>query len=133
MNFRNLYCRQSVVEQQPNLVFKFAYFRDLDDVNLFNISVVNGGKEGEEVKVAVDATVVIIYKNPFMVNGQPVIVSLALGEGVACNTIFSWPFLQTIKVSILTDNNTLVIGILGEKFNLEMLVPQTSREEPKTS
>ena len=68
-----------------------------------------------------------------MVNGQPVIVSLALGEGVACNTIFSWPFLQTIKVSILTDNNTLVIGILGEKFNLEMLVTQRANEAPKTS
>ena len=78
-------------------------------------------------------TAVIIYKNPFMVNGQPVAVSLALGEGVACNTIFSWPFLQTIKVSKLTDDNTLVIGLMGEKFNMEMLVTQRANEAPKTS
>ena len=67
----------------------------------FNISIVEGGKESEQGKGGVDVTVVITYKTSFVVNGKMVTVSLALREGVACNTIFSWPFLQTIKASIM--------------------------------
>ena len=68
-----------------------------------------------------------------MVNVKPVTVSLALGEGVACNTIFSWPFLQKIKASIMTKNNALFSGILGEQFKMEMMVSQRSKEAPKKS
>ena len=32
----------------------------------------------------------------------------------------------------MNENNALVIGILGEKFNLEMMVPQITKEVPKT-
>ena len=68
-----------------------------------------------------------------MVNGKPVTVFLAIAEGVSCNTIFSWPFLQTIKPSIVTKNNALVSGLLGETFRLEMMVLQRAKEAPKTS
>ena len=64
-----------------------------------------------------------------MLNVKLMTVSLAPGEGVACNTIL----LQTIKVSIMTENNAFVSGLLGEKFRLEMMVPQRSKESPKTS
>ena len=49
-----------------------------------------------------------------------------------CNTTFSWPFMQTIKVSIVTENNALVSGIPGEQFRPEMMVPQISKEATKT-
>ena len=68
-----------------------------------------------------------------MVNGTPLTVSLTIGGGVACNTTFSWPFLKTIKASIMTENNALVSGLLGEHFNLDMIVPQISKEAPTTS
>ena len=68
-----------------------------------------------------------------MVNGKPVTVSLAIVEGVAFNTIFSWPFLQTIKASIMIKDYDLVCGLLGEQFRLEMMVPQRAKEAPKTS
>ena len=58
--------------------------------------------------------------------------SLSLREGVARNAIFSWPFLQTIKASKMTENNALVSGLLGEQFKLEMMVPQRAKETPKT-
>ena len=45
--------------------------------------------------------------------GNPLIVYLAIGDRVTCNTIFSRLFLQTIKDSIMTNNNYLVSGILG--------------------
>ena len=76
---------------------------------------------------------VITYKTSFVVNGKLVTVYLALGEGVACNTIFSWTFLQTIKASIINENNALVSGILGDQFKLEMIVPKRTKESPKTS
>ena len=38
----------------------------------------------------VDVTIVITYKNPFIEEVKRVKVSLALGEGVARKTIFSW-------------------------------------------
>ena len=68
-----------------------------------------------------------------MVNGKLVTLSIAIREGVACNTIFSWPFLQTIQASIMTNNNALVSELLGEQFRLEMMVPQIYKEETKTS
>ena len=35
---------QSVAEQHPNLVLKFACLKDLDDVDPFNVSGVDVGK-----------------------------------------------------------------------------------------
>ena len=60
-------------------------------------------------------------------------VSNTFGEGVACNTIFSCPFLQTIKASIMTENNTLVSDLLVDQFKLETMVTQISKKAPKTS
>ena len=66
-------------------------------MGLFSISVLDIGKEGKQGKVGFYITAVISYKNSFVVNSQPVTVSLSLGEWVACNTIFLWPFLQKIN------------------------------------
>ena len=98
LNLRNIEYHQSVAERHPNLVLKFSYLKDLEDVDPFNISGVYGRKESSQGKGGVDDTAIITYKATFVVNGKPVTVSLAVGEGVACNTIFSCPLLQTIKV-----------------------------------
>ena len=45
LNLVNIEYHQSVAERHPNLVFKFAYLKDLDDVDSFNISGVDKGKE----------------------------------------------------------------------------------------
>ena len=68
-----------------------------------------------------------------MVNTQAVTVYFNLGEVLACNTIFLWPFLRTIKASILTENNALVSGFLGEQFNMDIMVPQIYRKSTNTS
>ena len=52
---------------------------------------------------------------------------------MARNTIFSWPLLQTIKDLIMIKNNTLSSGILGEQFNLDIMVPKRDKEATKTS
>ena len=33
----------------------------------------------------------------------------------------------------MAENNVLVSGLLGEQFRMEMMVPQRSKEAPKTS
>ena len=95
------------------MVLKFEYLKDLKNVNQLNISGVVGSKGSKQGRVGVYVTAVITYKTPSMVNRKPVTVSLALGEGVACNTICSWPFLKTVKASIMTNNNALVSVLLG--------------------
>ena len=75
----NIEYHQSVSERQPSFVLTFAYLKDLEDVDPLNISVVDGGKEGEQGNGGVYVTTVITYKTPFVVNGKPVTVSLALG------------------------------------------------------
>ena len=32
----------------------------------------------------------------------------------------------------MTNNNALVIGLLGEQFNMEVMAPQRSKESPRT-
>ena len=44
LNLLNLEYHQSVAKRHPNLVLKFAYLKDMDDVDPFNISGVDGGK-----------------------------------------------------------------------------------------
>ena len=56
--------------------------KDIEDVDLFNISGVDRGKESKQGKRGVDVTTLITYKTPFVVNGKPVTASLSLGEGV---------------------------------------------------
>ena len=44
LNLVNLEYHQSVAERHSNLVLKFACLEDLEDVDPFNISGVDGGK-----------------------------------------------------------------------------------------
>ena len=68
-----------------------------------------------------DVTEVITHKNHLVVNAQLATVSLTLGERVAQNTIFSWPLMQTIKASTMTENKDLFSGILVDHLHIELL------------
>ena len=62
MNLGNIDYHQSVAEFHPDLVLKFAHLEDLEDVDLFNISGVDGVKKSEQWKVGVYIDAVISYK-----------------------------------------------------------------------
>ena len=49
-NLGNMYYHQLVADLHPNLVSKFAYLKDLDDVYPFNINKVDKGKEDNHGK-----------------------------------------------------------------------------------
>ena len=112
-------------------MLKFTYLKDLEDIYPFNINGVDGGKESKQGNIGVGVTSVITYKTPFVVNGQLVTVYLDREEVVTCNTIVSWPFLQAIKASIMTKNNSLVSVILVYQFNMEMVVYKKSQGSTK--
>ena len=99
LNLGNLEYHQSVAECHPNLVIKFTYLEDLDAVYPFNTSGLDG------LKVGVYFNIVITYKTSFVANTQRMIEVFILVQLLACNIIFSWTFLKTIKASILTDKN----------------------------
>ena len=44
LNLVNIEYPQSVAERHTNLVLKFSYFKDMEDVDPFNISGLYGGK-----------------------------------------------------------------------------------------
>ena len=44
LNLVNIEYHQSFVERHPNLVLKFSYLKDMEDVDPLNISGVYGGK-----------------------------------------------------------------------------------------
>ena len=90
-------------------------------------------RESEQGKVGVEFTSVINYKTSLVVNGKPTTVLISIGEGGACNTIFSLPLLQTMKASMMTKNNSLVSGLLGDQFKLDIMVTQRAKESTKTS
>ena len=69
-NLVNIEYHQSVSDRHPNLALKFLYLKDLDDVEPFNISIVYGGKESEQVKGGLDVTAVSTEKITFVVNGK---------------------------------------------------------------
>ena len=49
-------------------MLKFAYFKDMEDVDPFNISGLDRGKETEQGEVRVHVTALITYKTTFEVN-----------------------------------------------------------------
>ena len=66
LNLRNIEYHQSVAENRSNLVLKFVYLKDLDDLDTFNISGLDGENESEKEKGRLDITAIINYKTPFV-------------------------------------------------------------------
>ena len=97
-NLGNIEYHQSVSERHPNLVFKFAYLKDLEDVYSFNIIGVDGVRGGEQEKGGLEVTILITYKTTFVLNEKPVTVSLALGEGLVCNTISHGHYCRQLRL-----------------------------------
>lgn len=75
-------------ERHSNLKVNVAFLKGLYGVDPFNTSGVDRLKYHEQGKVGVDVTSVITYKNPLMVNSQPMMVYLALRELVAFTSSF---------------------------------------------
>jgi len=83
---------------------------------------------GEAPPTDIEAT--ITYKTPYIIRGQPVIVTFALGKTIATNSILSFPFLQSIKAALILENMTCISAVLGDTFKLEYMVPLRADAAP---
>ena len=94
INLGNLDYHISIAKIHSYLVFQRAILSDLPYTKRFNTSWIGDNLEGGSLAEGVDVAVVITYKKPYVVNGQQVVVSFALSEGLSCNNIFYWWLLQ---------------------------------------
>ena len=125
LNLGRLSYHKSIAEQRPEIVHQFAYLKDLDNLRPFGLGGVHGTSDNDN-----DVEAVISYKTPYRRNGKPVVITVALGERVATNTILSLPFLVAIKASILFESMTLVSGVLGDSYKIDMMVPLRADRAP---
>ena len=127
LNIGRLGYHCSISERFPQLVAQFALIKDIPGMEPLSVG---GIGSGDGNPTALECMAIITYKMPFIVSGQPVVVSFALGEGVACNTVFSYPFLSALEAGIVLENMTVTCEQLKEVFQLEALVPLAVAEVP---
>ena len=116
-----------VYKHHPDLVVQFAYLKDIDSMEPFPIGGIGSGNKDLP---ATECLAIITYRMPFVIDGHPVVVSFRLGEEVACNMLYSYPFLSAFKARIMFKNMTLISGKLGEVFLLESAVPLWVNQVP---
>jgi hypothetical protein len=129
LNLGRLSYHESIRETHPELVHQFAYIKDLEHVNEFAI----GGVEHDGPGITV--TALITYKTPFKVNGAPVLITFALSDGSAANSIIGLPFLRATKSAFFLDSDgqdTLVIQKFGATFKVDYHAPMIGSRAPQT-
>ena len=127
LNVGRLSYHQSIYENHPHLVHEFAFLKDCEGVEPFGLG---GVVKGDGDQSAKDIEAIITYKTPYVINGQAVHVSFGLGQNVACNTILSWPFLQALNASIVTESRVVILGRLGAALPYENMVPLRANVAP---
>ena len=127
LNVGRLSYHQSIYERFPHLVHEFAFLKDCDGVEPFGLG---GVVKGDNDQSAKDIEAIITYKTPYVINGREVRVSLGLGQNVACNTILSWPFLQSLNASMITESQVVILGRLGAVLPYDNMVPMQANVAP---
>ena len=127
LNLGKLSYHQSIYQARPDLVHQFAFIKDLDNIKAFDI----GGISRDAPALSV--TALITYKTPFRINGQQVLVSFALSDGAAANTIVGLPFLRATRCALFLEENgqdSLVVQKLGQTFKIDYHPPLVGESAP---
>lgn len=128
LNLGQLSYHESIYKSHPEIVSQFAYIKDLENVDHFGV----GGVDRKAPGLAIEA--LITYKTPFRINGSPVLVTFALSDGAASNTILGLPFLRGTRSAVFLDNagqDTLVVAKLGSTFPVEYHPPLVGQKAPQ--
>ena len=126
LSLGRLQYHRSIFEKCPELVAQFVYLKDADNMNEFGLGQIG---EGDGPKV----TAVIAYKTPFMINAQPVTVSIGLSDSVTANTIIGLPFLKAADAVAMFGSNALLLQRVGVTLNIEYQVPLRADQAPQTT
>ena len=116
---------QAIARNRPDLVVRFSMLKDEPNGSSpFSIGSVNGDAPPTDIEAT------ITYRTPYIIRGQPVVVTFALGKTIATNSILSFPFLQSIKAALLLENMTCISAVLGDTFKIEYMVPLRADSAP---
>ena len=113
----------AIARNRPDLVHHFGLLKDTG-MQPFGI----GSVDGNGAATMIDS--IITYKTPYVIRGQPVTVTFALGSSIATNSILSFPFFQSIKASFLFENMTCISSLLGDSFKFDLMVPLRADNAP---
>jgi hypothetical protein len=127
LNVGRLSYHQSIFQRAPHLVHDFAFLKDCEGIEPFGLG---GVVKGDSEQAGKDIEAIITYKTPYILNGREVLVSLGLGKDVACNTILSWPFLQSLNASLITESQVVILGRLGAVLPYDNMVPLRANVAP---
>ena len=118
---------KAIQEKYPELVHQFEMLDDLEGCDPFSIGGV--GEGGTEPMVIA----IITYKTPFVVNGQPMLFTMALSKETSVNTIFGLPFLKSLKAAVLLESDLCLLGRLGKTYLVDYSVPRRDDVIPTVS
>eukprot|EP00957_Ditylum_brightwellii_P126693 9656648-Ditylum_brightwellii.AAC.1 len=122
-NVGNINYHQSIKEKHLHLIAQFTKLSDATEQWPFGIGGIGDRGEKGNGGGGIWITHVISYRTPFVVNGQQVFIMLGLGE-VVMNTLFSFPFMNALKATIMLESCTMVSSLLGQAFKLKLRPPR---------
>ena len=108
----------------PDLVHSFVYLKDIEGMKPLTIGGV--GTEGPPAEVIAITT----YKTDLFLNGKMVLLSIALSQTAAANTIVGLPLLKAFNATILLGSDTIVCQTIGAAFALSYVTPLRSDTAP---
>jgi hypothetical protein len=128
LNLGRLQYHKSIYEQAPHLIEKFAYIKDIENLNEFNIGGVDEEYHGTKI------TAIVVHKTPFRVEAQKVVVAVGLSETAATNTIFGLPFLRASRSVIFLDEvqDKLLVQRFGLSLPITYHIPLRADQAPPT-
>jgi len=111
--------------RRPEIVEQYEEIDNVSNMEKFGI----GGIKGPDI--GIQYTTVITYKLPYVHNGAPVRLTIALSDDAAANTILSSGFLKNTKCAILFGQDVLVSDVLGEHFPIHCTTPACDDSPPE--
>ena len=114
-----------VFRLRPEIVEQYEEIDNVSNMEKFGI----GGIKGSDI--GIQCTAVITYKLPYVHNGAPVRLTIALSDDAAANTILSSGLLKNTKCAILFGQDVLVSDVLGEHFPIHYTTPSCNDSPPE--
>jgi len=114
-----------VFRLRPEIVEQYEEIDNVSNMEKFGIGGIKGSNIG------IQCTAVITSKLPYVHNGAPVQLTIALSDDAAANTILSSGFLKNTKCAILFGQDVLVSDVLGEHFPIHYTTPSCDDSPPE--
>jgi hypothetical protein len=113
----------SVAERYPQLIEQFG---EMDNTTYEELKVAGIQRDGEGSL----CTHFIVLITPFVDNGEPVTIRIALTNELSCNLIFGLPFIIKAKMAVHLWDKYVSSAVFRTTFPLEFHAPEIREEVP---